>query len=316
MKKKLNNLWKSFKAFIKHLNKTISYVHKHSNMLYIAIFFDILFSFVCFGSSLDEYRLFEFYKINYKKRKTYLTEVKYEFLRDKLINKKILGMLKNKEKLLLRFKEEMKSEVFNTKNMSFKESETLIISNKELIARSENTRFASTAKLFNVSNYRSPAFMLDAINKEKLFFVEKSIQQHKLLRNITDSLVSINAIVVNRHSNNNVIALTITFKDNNKIVKGFVDIKTKKIKGHLRYEDGSIYNEKINNYEIPCVDEVISLTKKLAKELEEYGLLEFDYCITNHSSIYFMDVNVWTDYIFIQIPEYLNNRISINEKLK
>ena len=62
--------------------------------------------------------------------------------------------------------------------------------------------------------------------------------------------------------------------------------------------------------EIPKFDEVIEIVKELSQELEEIRQVEWSFIIGS-KSIYLVDGNIWDDYVFIQTPEFLNNRVGL-----
>lgn len=311
MIKKIKKLFSKIKKSIIHLNSIISYVHKKCGKLCIVIFFDIIFCEFRYFMTCDEYKYFEFYLIDSKKRKTYLTNSNHDSKEKYLYNKKILSVINNKEKFYSKFKKELNRDVSNLNDLSYKQFEDIVLQNKKILCRSINNKFLNSFKLYDLSKFRGPGFLLEEIKKNKQFIVEKSFIQHKLLNNISEELITINVITLVVDKDINIVAATINFKNDNKLVRGFIDLKEGIIKGHLRYDNYEIFNEKIVNYEIPCLDEIITLVKKLALELDEIREVEWSFCVTNRGTIYLMDANLWSNTSFEQIPEYLNKNIGL-----
>lgn len=105
-----------------------------------------------------------------------------------------------------------------------------------------------------------------------------------------------------------VLSITLSYKENNKEIKCFVDIDKYITKGHFRC-DNKIYNKEINEYRVPHLKEIINLSIKMSKELNVNNELKWSYCLSDSGKIYYMDTDNFDDLEFIQIPEYLNNNI-------
>ena len=104
---------------------------------------------------------------------------------------------------------------------------------------------------------------------------------------------------------------SVKYKDYNEVISGFIDIKSGKVKGHLKDENGLNYKTEIMEFEIPKYKEIIKLSKKLAKELEEIKEVEWSFTVNNRGTVYLLDANIYDDFIFEQTPEFLNNKIGL-----
>ena len=67
------------------------------------------------------------------------------------------------------------------------------------------------------------------------------------------------------------------------------------------------------NYEIPKMEEMIDFVTKCALEIEEIKEVEWSLCLDNRSKIHLMDANIWNNYIFAQIPEYLGKKGGLDD---
>ncbi len=311
MKDDFKKFYKELKNDIYHIRKNIDYIHNISGKLRIVIFFDILYSALRYGISDNEYRIFEFYKIKKDKRKTYLSISKHnriawhlESLKDELlINKKDF----NKE-----FEDYLNRNILEINKLSFKEFEDFAFDSKKVIARSSKESFIKSYKVYDLSNYRSPAFMLDDIKKNKHDLVEKDVFTNKILSKINSDLVIINVTTLKLE----IISSSLKFKENNHIISGCIDIKKGTIKGHFKDEDGNNYSNEFEGYEIPKFDEIIKITKELADKLYEVSEVEWTFSINNKGNVCLLDANKWEDFVFAQTPEFLISRIGILPKYK
>ena len=307
----LIKLIKILKQKLKHLNSVIKYVKKQSGKFYIVILLDIIWCYIVYLLDLEEYKKLEFYNINHSLRKTYLNEAKHDLIKSFLYKKENLVIIKNKEKFLQRFKTYIKSDIQNINKISYKEFEEMLVKNKKILCRSTTQDFISSYEIYDSAKFRGPGFVLESAKKNKLYLVEKYMEQHKKLKEITDNLVIINLVTMINKNNVDVISSYISFKENNEIIRGCIDIKKGIIKGHLRDSKNNVYKEEIINYEIPNMEELISFVKIVAKEIEEIKEVEWSLCLDNKGRIHLMDATTWKHIIFAQTPEYLNKKVGL-----
>ena len=307
----LIKLYKTLKQKLKHLHQVIKYVKKQSGKLYIVILFDIIWCYIVYLLDLEEYKKLEFYNINHSLRKTYLNEAKHDLIKTFLHKKANLVIINNKEKFLQRFKNYIKSEIVNINKISYKEFEETLMKNKKIICRSTNQSFVSSFEIYDAAKFRGPGFVLEKAKKNKLLLVEKYIDQHKKLKEITDNLVVINLVTMINKNNVDVISSYVSFKENNQIIRGYIDLKKEKTKGHFRDSNNNIYENISGEYEIPCLEEMINFVKETAKEITEIKEVEWSLCLDTRGKIHLMDATTWKQIIFAQTPEYLNKKVGL-----
>lgn len=307
----LKKLKKRLKEKLNHLNKVIRYVQKQTNKFYIAILFDLIWCYLIYTMDIEEYRKLELYNSNHDQRKTYLNKFKHDLLKKLMYKKDILPIIRNKEKFLKRFENYIQREIKNVNDISFKQFEEILLKNKKIICRSKNSDFISSYQVYDATNFRGPGFVLEKIKNNKIYYIEKYIEPPKKLKEITDELVVINLVTMVNNNKIDVISSYITYKENNEIIRGYIDIKKSKVKGHLRDSNNCIYDEKVVNYDIPYIDEMIEYVKELAKEIDEIKEVEWSLCLDNKGKIYLMDACTWKNYIFAQTPEYTNKKIGL-----
>lgn len=316
MKKFIKKTYNKIKNDIKHLNQIIKYVYDKENTFVVITFFDILWCKIRYGISLDEYKYYEFYKINSILRESYLTNRKHNKCCRRIIDYNITDVILNKKRFFKRFEKFISREILNANDLSYKQFEDVLLENKKVLCRSTNNSFNDSYQIYNLNDYRGPGFILEKVKSNKLYFVEKMFNQHKLLKNINEDLVMLNIVTLTKNNYTKVLSSFITFKESNKVVYGNIDIKESKVKGHLRFIDGKVYNENIVNYEIPHLNDAIEYAKKLALELEEIGEINWSLGIDNRGKVHLFDASLWDKYYLSQIPEYLNKRVGILSKYR
>lgn len=311
MFKKLKNVFKRLKEKINHLNKVIKYVQKKIDKCYIVILFDILLCRLIYFLELEEYKKLEFYNINHSLRKTYLNFFKHDVLTPFLYKKDNLVIINNKNKFLQRFDKYIKRDIKNINKISFKEFEETLLKNKKIICRSQNSSFIDSYQIYDLADFRGPGFVLEKAKKNNLVLIEKYIEQHKKLKEITNNLVIINLVTMINKNNVDIVSSYITFKENGETIRGYIDIKKSKLKGHLRDSKNNIYVEQSINNEIPHLQEMINFVKDTAKEINEIKEVEWSLCLDNKGKIHLMDATTWKHFIYAQTPEHLNKKIGL-----
>lgn len=298
---------KKIKKINKNLFKTINYVHKKTDYLRLFLFLDIIWCFIRYGVTFREYRLFEFYRLDSSRRSTYISKRTYKRLKRKLVDDKILNVLTDKSLFLRRFNEYIPRTIYNINDISFKKFEELSLINKKIISRSTHGSFISTYKEYDMKKYRGPGFVLEEIKNNKHLLVESVISQHRILDEI-NKLVLVNIVSVCNYSSVDLVTSSIKYKVNGKIITGSVDVNGKCIVGHFKDESGNDYGDNYEGLEIPYYNEMKELAVALAHELDEIRQVEWSFMVGSAGDIYLMDANIWTDYVFAQMPEFLNRR--------
>ena len=306
----MKNAFKEFKRIMKNLNKTMRYIHKKEGYLYTFLFIDIVWCYIRYGITYNEYRIFKFYDLEGSKRKTYISKRSYKRIRKHLVDETITSVINDKTLFLRRFNEYINRDIYNVNNISFKAFEDLANDSKILFARSDNSRFINSYKEYVISDFRSPAFALEDIKNKKLDLVEKSINQHKTLNEIAP-LVIINVVSVVNHNDIDLVTSSIKYKDNNKIISGNVNVRKGIITGRLKDELGHNYGEDFDGFEIPSYDEIKEKCALFARELDEIRQIEWSFIVGSRGAVHLIDANIWNDYVFSQTPEFLNNRIGL-----
>ena len=309
MKKSFKKIINKIKQRIKYIKKNVNYIYEKSNNSKISIFFDMIYCKIRYDISINEYRIYEFYLIDDDKRKTYLSIKEHNKMSNKLFDNKINSVISNKKLFNSRFKKYMNAEIYDLSDYNFKSFEEYIMKNKIIIARSKSNSFIKSYKVYDIKDFRGPAFISDSIKKNNLSIIEKKYSQKKELNEISD-LVIINITSV-FSDGVYIISSSIKYKENEQIYTGFIDYKKGIIKGNIKDEKGLNVTDKFNKFEIPSYDKIKKLVFELAKELEEINEIEWSFIVDNIGNVHLIDANKWEDYVFAQTPEFLNNRIGL-----
>lgn len=309
MKESIKKFYKNVKNDIYHIRKNINYIHNISGKSRIVIFFDILYSSIRYGISDNEYRIFEFYRIKRDKRRTYLSISKHKRIAWLIEDKKNDSILENKKDFI---KEYIDRKIYDVNKMTFKEFEDFALGSKKVLARSPKKSIVKSFKVFDVNDYRSPAFMSEDIKKSGLNLVEKYIFKDKNLSNIDDSFILINVTTFDGE----VMASSIKYKEDGQIISGSIDIKKGILKGHLKDEDGKNYSGIFEGFEIPSYNKIIEYARDMSVKLSDIREVEWSFALDNKGKVHLMDANKYDDFVFAQTPEFLVSRVGFLPKYK
>lgn len=329
MKKEIKKFYNNLKKELKNLNKNIKEITKRSNKSYIRILLDIYISYLKYSITYEEYKIFEFENVSKNKRDTYVGKVRKEYINKHLTDKHALSLLNNKTKFNIKFDKYLNREIINIKDISYKEYEDFVKDKKEITCRCEAPDEGRTIK-FNLKDYRSPAFILEKINKNKLYYMEATHKPNKLLEKLNkNNLTTISIVTVHRKNTIDILYAEINMYLKDKTLSSKIDLKSKKTIYDFIDEKYNVYkthpetNENLNDIELPLIDEMINISKTCALAIDEIKEIKWNFTLSN-TKAYLVSASLWNDYIEAQIPNYLKDSISfmpyyrkvINEKRK
>lgn len=278
MSGKYVNLFKKLKKHTCLYLKTVKSVHKKSQKFSLFIFFDIFFCFFKYGVDYNEYEYFEFYNISKVKRDTYLSKIRHDNIMDRLRSSVDVSVLTDRQKFVKKFANYMNRDVYNINNISFKQFEILSLDKKEFICRGD-TNDERNVEIVSLDNFRSPAFMLDALKKNSLNIIECVYKQNKNLNKINSNKLCVLSIVTILNGKKvDVVSSSLKLYDSKNrstshVVRGVVDIKTGIINDYFVDEKGNSYteynDEKLIDFEIPMYKDAVDVATKCHDEIRE-----------------------------------------------
>lgn len=326
MKKEFKKIFLFLKKNIKGINHSIMKIKSRENIAYIILLFDMMYSYIRYGIDYDEYRIFEFYNLSYDKRNTYMGHVRHKKFEKKFYSVKHLVLLNNREKFYIKFKKYLNREIYNINELSFKEFEELALKKHELVCRGNNLKSENNTLCLNLKNFRSPAFLLEKSRVNKLYLVEASIKQNKVLEGINSyNMNTISVITLKINNNVNIVCSYIKFGiskeynydvNSSENIMGLIDIKTGKVKNKFLGSNGEVYCEhpisrvKLTSFEVPLFDEIKKIAVNCANEFDESLEMEWNFVISNNK-VFLINGKLWNDYILVQSPLLLKNKVGL-----
>lgn len=287
---------KCFKSgTIKSIFNIVEKIHNKTHKCRLFLFIDIVYCSVKYGAGPYDYQEFEFYNLNSKERKTYLTRVKNNAIVRMFNDKEIAKKFDDKVKFNKIFNKYLKRDWLYLDN-NYEEFVKFCESKKDFIAKPVGGSGGEGIELIKVDkkNYKKTYEYL--ISNNKLLVEEKIIQNKKIgMLNKT----SVNTFrIVSFFDGKETHILNVVFKiGNGGVTDNFTSgsmytfVRDGKIIVPAIDRDDNIFYEhpisKINivGYEIPNYDKAIDLVKECAKKVPEVKYVGWDVAITDSDAV-------------------------------
>lgn len=287
---------KCFKSgTIKSIFNIVEKIHNKTHKCRLFLFIDIVYCSVKYGAGPYDYQEFEFYNLNSKERKTYLTRVKNNAIVRMFNDKEIAKKFDDKVEFNKIFNKYLKRDWLYLDN-NYEEFVKFCESKKDFIAKPVGGFGGEGIELIKVDkkNYKKTYEYL--ISNNKLLVEEKIIQNKKIgMLNKT----SVNTFrIVSFFDGKETHILNVVFKignggvtDNFSSGSMYTFVRDGKIIVPAIDRDDNIFYEhpisKINivGYEIPNYDKAIDLVKECAKKVPEVKYVGWDVAITDSDAV-------------------------------
>lgn len=280
---------------IKSIFNIVGKIHKKTHKLRIYLLFDIVFCSIKYGSGPYDYQEFEFYNLNSKERKTYLTRVK---------NNQIVKMFNDKE-MSRKFDDKIEfNKIFNKYlkrdwlyiDNNYKEFVKFCDGKSDFIAKPVDGSGGEGIELIKVDQKKLKSIYEYLVSNNKLLVEEKIIQNKKIAKLNNTSVNTFR--IVTFFDGKDTHILNVVFKignggvtDNFSSGSMYTFVRDGKIIVPAIDRDDNIFYEhpiskiKIVGYEIPNYDKAIDLVKKCAKEVSEVKYVGWDVAITDNDAV-------------------------------
>lgn len=287
---------KCFKSgTIKSIFNIVEKIHNKTHKCRLFLFIDIVYCSVKYGAGPYDYQEFEFYNLNSKERKTYLTRVKNNAIVRMFNDKEIAKKFDDKVKFNKIFNKYLKRDWLYLDN-NYEEFVKFCESKKDFIAKPVGGSGGEGIELIKVDkkNYKKTYEYL--VSNNKLLIEEKIIQNKKIgMLNKT----SVNTFrIVSFFDGKETHILNVVFKiGNGGVTDNFTSgsmytfVRDGKIIVPAIDRNDNIFYEhpisKINivGYEIPNYDKAIDLVKECAKKVPEVKYVGWDVAITDSDAV-------------------------------
>ena len=279
----------------KNMFKIAKKISKKINKNYILIVLDMIRAGIKYQAGYYDYQEFEFYNLNRKQRKTYLTRGKNNQIIKKFNDKSKFYLIDNKENFYRGYKEFIKRDWILLNGKNFDEFEQFLEKNKIAIVKPVDGEGGKGVEKIEDINLNENRILYEKLVKNKQNIVEQCIMQHKELNELySDSVNSLRMFTF--YKEGKVYFLQAILKIGN---GGVVDNFSSG--GMYAYvdENGYVYTEaidrednifaehpiskhKIVGFKVPMFKEAVELVKEAAKVVPEVRYVGWDVAISEN----------------------------------
>lgn len=282
----------------KNMFRTAKKVSKKSKKPFIIIFFDMIFCGFKYGAGYYDYQEFEFYLLNKKERKTYLTRAKNNAIISKYNDKNYFYILDDKITFNKKFKKYIKRNYLCIDGKNFKTFLEFFKNQNTIIAKLPNGEGGKGIEKFYYQNENEAKKVYNDLIKKNEILIEECIKQNEQINKLYPN--SVNTLRIFTFWNGTqAFAINSVFKlgnggitdnfsengmycfpdDNGKIIVPAFD------RNDNIYEFHPITKEKIMDYTIPFFKEACELVCEAAKEIKEVRYIGWDVAISENGPV-------------------------------
>ena len=295
MKRLLNKL-KFFKSgTIKSIINIVNKIHKKTHKCRIYLFFDIIICSLKYGSGPYDYQEFEFYNLNSKERKTYLTRIKNNQVVRKFNDKEISKKFDDKVEFNKIFNEFLKRDWLYLNN-NYDEFVKFCAGKDDFIAKPVGGSGGEGIELIKVKQNKIKDTYDYLVSNNKLLVEEKIIQNERIGKL---NKTSVNTFrIVSFFDGKETHILNVVFKignggvtDNFSSGSMYTFVRDGKIIVPAIDRDDNVFYEhpiskiKLVGYEIPNYEMAINLVKECAKKVPEVKYVGWDVAIRENDAV-------------------------------
>ncbi len=319
-------------ASLKRLGGCINEVHEKSHKNKVLIFFDMLGCAIKYGAGYFDYTIFEFYNMNSKERKTYMTRVKNKKLLSIMNDKNYVDIFEHKNLFYARFKDYIGRDFLDLELASKEDIEKFISDKKEVVLKPSVGECGKGIEVLKPEDFKSiDEFYNYIMDKDKNFGVieEKIIQHPELSRLYPYSVNCFRMVSIVVNGVPHILYAVLKTGNHGKFVDNLenggyachFDLEKGEISGPGHTSERTLTEVhpmsgvKFMGFKVPYVKEAMELVKKAALEVPEIKYVGWDVCITEKGPL-IIEGNVFTAYDFGQLPDYTEPKIGLLKKIQ
>lgn len=316
----------------KKMFNAIDEVHEKSGKSKFVTFFDMIGCGIKYGAGYHDYIIFEFYNMNAKQRKTYLTRLKNKRLISTLNNEKLAYIFDEKNVFDKKFKDFVGREIIDLADIGYDEFVKFIEGKEYFFAKPNIGESGKGIEKICVADFNDTKELYEYIRKpEKKFgVIEEVIVQHPDVAKIYPySLNCLRVVTLVHNGEAHILYAVFKMGNNGKFVDNLengglachVDLDKGEIvgQGHtsalINYDAHPATGIKFVGYKLPYIEELKALVKKAALVIPDFGYVGWDVCITPNGPA-IVEGNDFPAYDFPQLPDPDRPRIGLIPKIE
>lgn len=319
-------------ARISKMNKVIDEINQKTGKSKAVMFFDILSCSLKYGAGYFDYQIFEFYNMNSKERKTYMTRVKNKKLIMRMNNQEFSYIFDQKDVFDEKFKKYLGREVIDTKDLDLEKFEKFIDGKESIFVKPYIGESGKGIEKLNVADYENIKELYNYIKDKNNNFglVEELIVQHKDVSKIYPyALNCFRIVTLVENGVPHILYAVFKMGNDGKYVDNLengglacsFDLDKGVINGigHtsalINYEKHPYTGVKFIGYKIPYIEEMKKLVKEAALIVPEIKYVGWDVCITENGPA-IVEGNDYPAYDFPQLPEENRPKVGLLKKIQ
>ncbi|MDD2409144.1 MAG: sugar-transfer associated ATP-grasp domain-containing protein [Bacilli bacterium] len=278
----------------KNMFKIIKKISNKTNKNYFFTVLDVIYSAIIYGAGYYDYQEFEFYNLNHKLRKTYLTRVKNNKIIRKYNDKNFFYKLDNKLEFNKLFKEYIKRDYLFINNDNYKVFQKFVNKHQEFIVKPLDGEGGYGIQKMHINNKTNLKKLFHDLLSNNQVLIEEYINQHKKITELYNN--SVNTLrLFTFYDGTKTYVLNSVFKlGNGGVIDNFcsggmytfVDDNGKIIVPAIDQNDNIYYihpitKKDILGFVIPMYQEACNLVKEAAILIPEIKYIGWDVAITN-----------------------------------
>lgn len=275
-------------------------------------YMDFLSSVVIYGTTLEDYLIFELYNKSHKERKSYVTGKKLHYFFNKVNNKNKTDIFKNKNLFAEYFVDYLGREYFvldlDGKNIAEAKS---WLSNKSVVfAKPKNGVEGRGVTRLAIENNLDDA--IDFCLNNKLDLIEEAIVQHEDMNILyPESINTIRFITLVKNDGVKLLGASLRIGNGGHVdnaaaggVYASIDISTGKLdsvafkSSGVKYADHPITNHPIKDFQIPFWEDVVEMCKRAALEIPDVRCVGWDVAISENGPLLIEGNDRWSRFVW------------------
>ena len=297
--KRLRFIFKRLSKFnFKAMFKTARLVSKKTHRFYIVVLIDIIYCGLKYQAGYNDYLEFEFYLLNGKQRKTYLTAGKNNEIVRRYNNKEYWHLLDNKTEFNEIFNKYLKRDWLDLTKATLEEFKDFVSKHEVIIVKPIDDCGGNGVEKIDVKEYSSIEELYSMLKDNKQLLIEECVVQHEQMSKLYPSSVNtLRMFTINIDGDVHLLQSVLkignggnvdnfssggmyTFiNDEGEVIAPAID------KEDNVYEKHPITNEIINGFKVPMFKQAEKLVCDAAKEVDEIGYIGWDVAISKEGPV-------------------------------
>jgi len=277
------------------LNKMLTVVKEKSGHCKARTFCSMLWCTMRYGAGYYDYVMFGFYDMNGKQRNTYLTRVRNKKVCELMNDYSFAEEFDDKLRFNVRFSKYLKRQTLNGHTCTQEEFDDFLRDKTAFFAKPNHGSCGNGVEKLYVANFKDSAALLEYIRMKKLYIIEESLAQHpdmarlhpdsvnsiRIVTDLVDDVIHIAYVMVKMGRGGGCCDNT---GQGGVICR--VDEKNGRIISVATDDYFNVFDKHPDTgvsfvgYQLPMLDEAISLVKQAALEIPKMRHIGWDVAIT------------------------------------